>query len=159
MGEISNREDEWQRKAISAAIAEARKIVLGNNLLMHTPAGSLSDLQWGWILAAALFGWITTRCEQAIAEELDQQQAVRSFERSPSPDEIAVARAILPALADQADIEWSQPATAWSKDTMANFVLLVRQLLEQAQFARDRRVGGILRKSDFNEKTGDAIPF
>ena len=29
MGEISQREDEWQRKATAAAIAGARKIALG----------------------------------------------------------------------------------------------------------------------------------
>jgi hypothetical protein len=159
MGEISKREDEWQRKATSAAIAEARKIVLGNGRLMNTPVGRLSDVHWGWIIAGALFGWITTRCQQAIIEGLDQEEAVRSLEGAASSSEVAAVRAILPALAEQADINWSQPVSAWSNETMAGFVLLVWQLLEQAELARDRRAGGILRKSDFNEKTGDSIPF
>ena len=42
-----------------------------------TPVGRLTDLQWGWLVTAAIFGWIQTRCQQAIEEGLDQEQAVR----------------------------------------------------------------------------------
>ena len=33
-----------------------------------TPIGRLGDVEWGWIVAAILFGWIATRAEQATAE-------------------------------------------------------------------------------------------
>ena len=44
---------------------------------MNTPVGRLTDLQWGWIVTAVIFGWIETRIEQAIAEGIDQEAAVR----------------------------------------------------------------------------------
>ena len=57
----------------------------GSSPLMNTPVGRLTDQQWGWIFAGALFGWITTRCQQAIAEGLDQEEAVRLTGHTPSP--------------------------------------------------------------------------
>jgi hypothetical protein len=151
MGEISKHEDEWQIKATAAAIAEARRAVTASGPLMNTPVGRLSDLQWGWILAGAIFGWISTRCQQAIAEGLDQEDAVRMIERSPSPGDVAVVRSVLPELADQADVDWSQPLASWSKETMTHFVLLAWRLITKAEVARDHGPG-ILRKSS-NEKT------
>jgi hypothetical protein len=160
MGELSREEDDWQRKATAAAIAQVRKVVLDSGPLMNTPVGRLSDLQWGWITAPILFGWITTRCRQAIAEGLDQEQAVRLTEHSPSPGDVAVVRSILPALADQAGIiDWSQPLAAWSTDTMTNFLLLAWRLITQAELARDQGPGGILQKSSNAKAANDAIPF
>ena len=112
MGEISQKEDEWQRNATAAAIAGARKIAAGcKGLGSSTPIGRLTDEQWGWIITAAIFGWIETRVEQAIAESLDQEQTVRLIELSPSPCDVAVVRSILPTLADTAAIDWTQPLT------------------------------------------------
>ena len=82
-----------------------------------------------------IFGWIETRVQQAIAEGLDQEQTVRLTGLSPSPCDVAVVRSILPALADQAGIDWSLPLTAWSKDTMVGFLLLAWQSDRQG---RDR---------------------
>jgi hypothetical protein len=123
MGELSKREDDWQAKATAAAIAEARKVAQGSGPLMNTPVGRLSDLQWGWIIAPALFGWIATRCQQAIAEGINQEQAVRMLELSPSPGDVAVIRSILPTLADQVKIDWARPLADWSKDEMTGFLL------------------------------------
>jgi hypothetical protein len=61
-------EDDWQSLATQAAVEGARKIVLGNKNLAKTPVGQLSDTEWGWIVTGAIFAWIQTRCEQAIAE-------------------------------------------------------------------------------------------
>src|SRR5262249_22164077 len=105
VGELAKKEDAWQAKATEAAIAATRKIA--NNctgLPPMTPVGRLSDLQWGWLVTAAIFGWIQTRCEQAIEEGLDQEQAVRLTGLSPSPCDVAVVRSILPTLAGQAAI-------------------------------------------------------
>jgi hypothetical protein len=155
---ISKHEDQWQAKATASAVAEARKIATGSGSLMNTPVGRLSDLQWGWIIAGALFGWITTRHQQAIAEGWDQEETVQFGGFSPSPADVAVVRSILPGLADQASIDWSKPLAAWSKDTMTDFVLLAWQLLNQADVAREHGPG-ILRKSTLDEKAGDQIPF
>jgi hypothetical protein len=159
MGEITRNEDEWQAKATEAAIAGARKIALGNSSLMNTPVGRLSDLQWGWIVTGAIFAWVATRCEQAIAEGFDQETAVRITGLTPSPCDAAVVSSILPALADQAGIDWMQPLGAWSKETMTSFLLLAWQLIIKAELARDQGPGKILRKSENWEEKGDELPF
>jgi hypothetical protein len=146
VGELSKKEDAWQAKATEAAIAAARKIALNSSgLPPMTPVGRLSDLQWGWLVTAAIFGWIQTRCEQAIAEGLDQEEAVRLTGLSPSPCEVAVVRSILPTLADQAAIDWSQPLEACSKDIMVNFLLLAWRLITAAEIARDPGASKIIR--------------
>src|SRR5262249_30682737 len=59
-------EDVWQRDATPAAIAAARGVVqTGGPIPPGTPIGRLSDTEWGWILAAMLFAWISKRAEQA----------------------------------------------------------------------------------------------
>jgi hypothetical protein len=149
MNEISKKENEWQDKATAAAIAAVRKIALNSSgLPPTTPVGRLSDLQWGWLVTAAIFGWIQTRCEQAIEEGLDQEQAVRLTGLSPSPCDVAVVTAILPTLADNAGIDWTLPLKAWSKDLMANFLLQAWRLIAAAETARDQGAGKILKKSE-----------
>jgi hypothetical protein len=157
MSAISKQEDDWQRRATAVAITEARKIAAGSAALMNTPVGGLSDLQWGWILAGALFGWITTRWQQAITEGWNKDETVLLGGFSPSPADVAVVRSILPLLADQAGIDWSKPLAAWSKEMMTDFVLLAWQLIRKAEVAHDHGPG-ILRKSN-NEKAETAIPF
>jgi hypothetical protein len=160
MDELTKKENEWQAKATDAAIAGARKIALNSSgLPPMTPVGRLTDSQWGWIVTAAIFGWIQTRVEQAIEEGLEQEQAVRQTGLTPSPCDVAVVRSILPTLADQAAIDWSQPLQAWSKDTMANFLLLAWQLIGAAEIARDQGPGKILRKSDALQELNNPIPF
>lgn len=159
MSEISKKEDEWQRKATDAAIAGARKIALNSTgLPPMTPVGRLSDHQWGWIVTAAIFGWIQTRCEQAIAEGLDQEEVVRLTGLLPSPCDVAVVRSILPELANKASVDWSQPLSAWPKDTMTSFLLLAWQLIVKAEIARDQGAGKILKKSELAE-LNNPVPF
>ena len=154
-------EDDWQAAATQAAVDGARKIALGSQNLAKTSVGQLSDTEWGWIVTAAIFAWIQTRCEQAIAEGLDQEQAALSTELSPSPCDVAVVRSILPTLADTAGIDWSLPLESWSKDTMVGFLLLGWQLIAQAdRLARDRGSSPIVRSSKNDWDTeGDPIPF
>jgi hypothetical protein len=160
MNQFTKKEDAWQAKATDAAIAAARKIALNSTgLPPMTPIGRLSDLQWGWIITAGIFGWIRTRVEQAVAEGLDQEEAVRLTGLSPSPCDVAVVTSILPTLADQAAIDWSQPLEAWSKDTMTNFLLLARRLIGAAEIALDHGAGKkILQKSELAE-SNNPIPF
>ena len=116
-------------------------------------------MQWGWIVTAAIFGWIETRVEQAIAEGLDQEQTVRLTGLSPSPCDVAVVRSILPTLADTAGIDWTLPLAAWSKDTMSDFLLVAWDLIRKAEIARDHGPGRILRKSTVREVVADEVPF
>jgi hypothetical protein len=160
MGELTKKENEWLDKATVAAIAGARKIALNSSgLPPMTPVGRLSDLQWGWLVTAAIFAWIQTRVEQAIEEGFDQEQAVRLTGLTPSPCDVAVVTSILPTLADQAAIDWSQPLSVWSKDTMTNFLLLASRLIGTAEIARDQGAGKkILQKSELAE-LNNPIPF
>ena len=96
-------EDEWQRRATAAAITAARQITLGKEAAIptNTPIGRLSDIEWGWIAAAVIFAWISTRAEQAGVEGLDVEQAVRrrgGFD--PDPWDAGAVAAMLPRLAD-----------------------------------------------------------
>ena len=159
MGALSQKEDEWLRRATDAAIAGARKIALSSGPLMNTPTGRLNDHEWGMIITAIIFRWIEVRVQQAIAEGLDQEKAVRLTDFSPDPCDVAVVGSILSALADTAKIDWSLPLSAWSKDTMTNFLMLAWQFMRDAEHARDHGPGKILKKAEFDEKTGDPIPF
>jgi hypothetical protein len=158
MGALSKLENEWLDKATAAAIAGARKIALSSPL-MNAPVGRLSDYEWGIICTAVIFGWVETRVQQAIAEGRDQEEMVRCTGLSPSPCDSAVVRSILPALADQAGIDWTLPLTAWSGDTLVGFLLLAWRLLGEAETARDHGPGKILKPAEFDEKTGDPLPF
>ena len=71
-------EDVWQRRATAAAIEAARKVVKVDSVIPPgTPIGRLGDVEWGWIVAAILFGWISTRAEQATVESIDTERAIR----------------------------------------------------------------------------------
>jgi hypothetical protein len=159
MNELSKKEDAWQQKATEAAVAAVRKIALNSSgLPPMTPVGRLTDLQWSWLVTAAIFGWIQTRCQQAIEEGLDQEQAVRLTGLTPSPGDVAVVTAILPTLADQAGIDWTLPLEAWSKDLMVNFLLQVWRLIDAAENARDHGAGKILKTSALAE-SNNPVPF
>jgi hypothetical protein len=162
MNDISKKEDEWQAAATAATIAEARKIVLANVPLTTARVSDLTDSEWGWIVAAAIFGWIRPRHEQAIAEGFEQEPHIVHMFSIPTPSDTAVVRSILPALAE-VPIDWSQALSAWSKDAMVNFLLQAWELLCQAESARNCGAGKIIRPSKrpsaWNDKEGDPIPF
>jgi hypothetical protein len=152
-------ENQWLDRATAAAVAGARKIVSGSGPLMNTPVGRLSDNEWGMIVTAVIFGWIEVRTRQAIAEGRDQEETVRRTSLSPDPCDVAVVNSILPALADKAAVDWSQPLQAWSKDTMTDFLMVAWRLIGGAETMRDHGPGRILKRSEFNEKVGDHLPF
>ena len=107
MGEVSITaiEAEWQRRATFAAIAAARKVVADGALPSSTPIGRLSDVEWGWITAAVLFGWIGTRAEQAASEGIDAELTVRVTGQDPDPWDAGAVATILPDLAEAAKID------------------------------------------------------
>ena len=104
--ELSQRDDEWQRRATAAAIAAARSIAHGDDINMNTPVGRLSDTKWGWIVAAAIFAWIRVRAEQAAAEELDTELVIRTTGFAPNPWDAGAVAAMLPALVEVPGVDW-----------------------------------------------------
>jgi hypothetical protein len=143
-------EDEWQRRATTAAIEAARGVVrMDGPIPPGTPIGRLSDTEWGWILAAMLFAWISKRAEQAAAEQLDTEQTIRLTALDPEPWDAGAVAAILPELAGACSgIDWSQPLTAWPRDTMVEFLLTAMLLIRKATIARDLSDKGVTRQSN-----------
>jgi hypothetical protein len=142
-------EDEWQRRATAAAIAAARGVVqLDGPIPPATPIGRLSDTEWGWILAAMLFAWISKRAEQAAAEQLDTERCIRMTALDPHPWDAGAVAAILPDLADAcAGLDWVKPLAAWPKDDIVEFLLKAMPLIRKAMIARDLSDKGVSRRS------------
>src|SRR5262245_24572473 len=140
-------EDVWQRRASAAAVAGARAVVKdGGPIPPGTPVGRLSDIQWGWIVAAILFAWISTRAEQATAEQLDTEPTMTALD--PQPWDAGAVATILPELAGACpDIDWTQPLGAWPRETMVEFLLTAMRLIRKAMIARDISERGITQKS------------
>jgi hypothetical protein len=147
---LSALEDEWQRRATAAAIEAARGVVqMDGPIPPGTPIGRLSDVEWGWLVAAILFGWIRMRAEQATVEQLDTEQTIRLTALDPQPWDAGAVVAILPELADASStIDWSKPLTAWPRDTMVEFLLTAMRLIRKAMIARDLSDKGITRQSN-----------
>jgi len=140
-------EDEWLRRATAAAIEAARGVItLGGPIPPATPVGRLNDTELGWLLAAMLFAWVRTRAEQAACEQLDTEQCIRLTGLDPEPWDAGAVAAILPELAS-ASFDWSQPITAWPKDTMIEFLLTAMRLIRKATIARDLSDKGVSRQA------------
>jgi hypothetical protein len=146
---LSAIEDQRQRDATSAAIAGARGVVqMDGPIPPGTPIGRLSETEWGWILAAMLFAWISKRAEQATAEQIDTEQLIRMTTLDPQPWDAGAVAAILPDLADACTgIDWSKPLTAWPKDDIVEFLLKAMRLIRRAMLARDMSEKGVSQKS------------
>jgi hypothetical protein len=147
MGQLIDRDDEWQRRATAAAITAARTLARGEQSVIptKTPVGRLSDVEWGWIATAVIFAWISTRAEQASVEGLDVEQTVRMSGFDPNPWDSGAVAAILPRLAEVSGVDWSRPLSAWSRETMTVFLLSAFKLMREAMSARD--LGGSITQS------------
>ncbi len=156
MSKLPRQESEWLQQATAAAIAGARRIA---SSLKSKSVNQLDDTEWGWIVAAVIVGWIEVRTRQAIAEGRDAEETVRWTDFVPDPCDVAVVHSILPTLADKASIDWSRPLAALTRDQMTDFLLVAWRLISETETMRDHGPGRILKKSEFNEKVGDPIPF
>jgi hypothetical protein len=159
IGQVSRSalEDEWQRQATAAAVAAARKVVSDGVIPYGTPIGRLGDTEWGWLISAMLFAWIATRARQAVAENLDTELTIRVTGLDPDPWDAGAAMAILPELAAAcSDIDWGKPLTAWSRETMAEFLLAAMPLIRKAMIARDLSGKGVTRQASASEIAREA---
>jgi hypothetical protein len=144
-------EDAWQRRATEAAIAAARGVVKHDGPIPPgTPIGRLGEIEWGWLVAAILFGWISTRAQQAAAEQIDAEQVIRLTGLDPDPWDAGAVAAILSELADTPGIDWSKPLTEWPRETMVEFLTAVLALIRKAVIARDLSAKGVTRQSSAN---------
>jgi len=144
---LSAIEDALQREATSAAISAARGVVqMDGPIPPGAPIGRLGDTEWGWIVAAILFGWIRTRAEQATAEGRDTERTIRMTALDPDPWDAGAVSSILSELAEH-DIDWSLPLCEWSRETMVGFLVKALSLIRKATIARDFSENVITRKS------------
>jgi hypothetical protein len=159
-------EDEWQARATTAAIAAARKVVAGQapppigtgNVPLSTPIERFDDTEWGWIVAAVIFAWISVRAEQATAESLDVEATIRTTDLDPEPWDAGAVAAILPELSHTPGIDWSKSIGEWPRETMVLFLTAALALIRKAVIARDVGGGTITRKRQPAE-LDDPIPF
>jgi hypothetical protein len=131
-------EDIWLRRATAVAIDAVRDTVRAGAVPPMTPVGRLSDVEWGWIVTAVLFGWIKTRAEQATNSGVDPEQTIRSVNIEPDPWSAGAIEAILPELADGNSVDWGKPLDALSRDEMVAFLSDALALINGATIARDR---------------------
>jgi hypothetical protein len=130
---------EWQRKAHAAAVESARKCI-GGAVPAATPVGRLSDYELGWLAAAAICAWISTRAAQASAEGFDlsvAEEFIRETGTTPRPWDAGAVETILGDLAAVPDIDWSKSLNEWPKDVMVRFLCAALDLMRQAIAARD----------------------
>lgn len=136
---ISAENDQWLRRATAASIAAAKDLVaVQGPIRSSTPLGKLSDSEWGWIVSTVIWGWVSTRSEQAAIEGLDVERAIRVTKLSPDPWDVGAIKAILPELAKScAGFDWARPASTWTKSELTAFLASAFALIQRATSARD----------------------
>jgi hypothetical protein len=153
-------EDAWQRQATRVAIEKARAVVSGGAVPPMTPIGRLSDIEWGWIVASILFGWIGERAAQATANGFETEKHIRTTGIDPNPWDAGAIGTILPELADT-PVDWTVPLVELSRDEMITFLGTAYTLINKAMQARELGGKVITRKSPDGTAGAwdDPIPF
>jgi hypothetical protein len=132
---VTAEQDEWTRRAYAASVGAAKDLVSDQGPIR---IGKLSDSEWGWIASAVIWGWVKTRAEQAASEGWSLEETVRRTGLEPCPWDTGAIVRILPALADGSPgFNWSEPASDWSKETLAEFLLKAFDLIRRAMIGRD----------------------
>jgi hypothetical protein len=161
---LSAIEDSWQREATRVAIENARVAVRSGTVPPNTPIGRLSDTEWGWIIAAILFGWIDTRARQAVDNGVGVNKYIRHTGIDPDPWDAGAIASILPELA-KPEIDWTKSLAEFTRDEMIEFLGDAYNLIGKAMLARDSGEKLITRRLPLgtaatDEKDwDDALPF
>ena len=129
-------EDCWQREATRVAIEKARAAISSGAVPPNTPIGRLSDTEWGWIVAAVLFGWIDVRARQAVGNGIAIDKHIRDTGLQPDPWDIGAIETILPELA-RPEIDWSKSLAEFSREEIIGFLGDAYNLIGKAMLARD----------------------
>lgn len=131
-------DDDWQREATACAVSAAQQVVAQGAINDSAMVSSLSEIEWGWIVCAAIFGWIEAKAKQAVAEGCCYEIPIRKMtHRDPAPWETGAIAAVLPSIADLKDIDWTKPVSEWSKDQIISFAWHAYRLTDAALAARD----------------------
>lgn len=130
---LSDIEADWDRKGLQSAIEASRQVV-GDGINGRAMISSLSEIEWGWISAAAVFAWIKTKAQQAVEEGGNYDITIRTAPGQPW--EMGAVESILPKLGDM-DLPWSQPLGEWPKETITSFAWQIHQLVNAALALRD----------------------
>lgn len=131
-------EADWQQIATQSAIDAAKQIISGEGINSRASVGSLSDIEWGWIVAASICEWVKTKAKQAVEEGTSAEITIRTMtHRDPAPWEAGAVETILPALGNVKDLDWSKPVGEWSKDQIVSFAWQIYKLTDSALAARD----------------------
>lgn len=133
---LSAIEDCWQREATRVAIKKARAAISSGAVPPLTPIGRLSNVEWGWIVAAMLFGWIDTRARQAVDNGVGVNKHIRDTGIDPDPWDAGAIAAILPELATP-EFDWSKSLAEFTRDEMIAFLGDAYNLIGKAMLARD----------------------
>jgi hypothetical protein len=140
-------DDVWLRRATGAAIVAVRDVIKGGAIPPAAPLNRLSDIELGWLIAAGLFAWIRIRAEQATAEGMDTELALRLTGLDPEPWDAGAVLSALPEIGSIEGIDWGLPVASWSKDMVVKFLLGALPLVRNAMIARDVGGGVTSRKS------------
>lgn len=129
---------DWDRQATQSAIDAAKAVVSGDGINARAMISSLGDIEWGWIVAAAIFGWINTKAKQAVAEGCGYDIPIRTMAaREPAPWEAGAIETILPALGGVKGVDFDKPLSQWSKEEIVSFSWQIHRLADSALAARD----------------------
>jgi hypothetical protein len=138
MSKLSDIEADWDNRAMSASV-DAAKALLGEGINGRAMISSLSNIEWGWIVAACVFAWIGTKAKQAVAEGRGYDETIRSMPgKNPEPWEAGAVETILPALGE-INLPWEKPVGEWPKETIVAFAWQIHGLVAGA--LEDRNEG------------------
>jgi hypothetical protein len=157
-------EDCWVREATRVAIEQARAVINGGAVPPLTPIARLSDIEWGWIVAAIIFGWINTRAQQATGNGAGPHKYIRETGIDPDPWDIGAIEAILPELASSST-DWSKSLAEFSREEMIAFLGDAYNLIGKAMLARDKGEQLVTFKGPpgteeaISEKEFDELPY
>lgn len=154
---LSEREDHWQREATLSAISACKDVIGANGINQRSMISSLSDLEWGWIAAAAIFAWIKTKAQHAVEEGTGYDIPIRSMTyRGMAPWEAGAIETILPALGGLEGVDWTKPVGDWSKDQIVSFAYQINRLATSAFAARDEGATDKITRTNRDEMEREA---
>jgi len=138
---LRNLDAEWDAKASQAAVDGAREATESIN--PRAAISSLSSTEWMWIAMGAVFGWIKTRSQHAIAESKSYDKTIREMPQYfPEPWDAGAVESILPKLGDLKGLPWEKPLGDWTKKEMVRFAWNVHYLIDGAIARREEGADG-----------------
>lgn len=134
---LTDKRHDWLQKATEEAIVQAKRMIGDGGIPPSTPIYRLSDTEWGWMIAAAIFGWINIKAQEATEHGLDVDHAILTMPGDPTPWDRGAVEMTLPKIADL-DLPWDKPVGAWSKEQVVQLLWKSHGLIDDAATRRDQ---------------------